>query len=106
MASYDGPETADIIYDDVDGVLTSYLASLEYLDEDIWRDKTPKYLLEVKTTTQDCDTRFFMSKSQVQRVSCRLICSLLTMTTRCQRREADALLIGFGTDGTNDSSAR
>jgi len=78
MTSYDGSETADIIYDDVDGVLTSYLASLEYLDEDTWRDKTPKYLLEVKTTTQECDTRFFMSKSQVQRVSHCLICSLLT----------------------------
>lgn len=71
MTSYDGSETADIIYDDVDGVLTSHLAGLGYLDQDIWRDETPKYLLEVKTTTQECDTRFFMSKSQVQRVSYR-----------------------------------
>lgn len=69
MASYDGPETADIIYDDLDGALTNYLARCDFIDKDIWRGKTPKYLLEVKTTTQECEARFFMSKSQVQRVS-------------------------------------
>lgn len=107
MTSYDGTETADIIYDDVGGELTSYLARCEYIDEDIWRGKTPKYLLEVKTTTQECDTRFFMSKSQVQRVSHRSICSsLATMATRRQRPCADILLTDFGIDGTNGHPAR
>lgn len=69
MPSYDGPETADIVYEDVDGALTDYLIRCRNLDEEIWGGKTPKYFLEVKTTTQGWDTRFFMSKAQVKRVS-------------------------------------
>ena len=69
MPSYDGPETADMVYEDVDGALTDYLIRCRNLDEEIWGGKAPKYFLEVKTTTQGWDTRFFMSKAQVKRVS-------------------------------------
>lgn len=32
--------------------------------------RRPRYYFEVKTTTLECETRFFMSKAQVKRVSC------------------------------------
>lgn len=71
MTSYDAPETADVVYNDIDGEFTKYLIAQGHINGEIWHGKTPKYFLEVKTTTQTCDTRFFMSKAQVQRVSHR-----------------------------------
>lgn len=67
MEAWNGAETADITYDDKDGELTKLLVENMYLD-DIWIGATPKYYLEVKTTTKECGTRFFVSKSQYQRV--------------------------------------
>jgi hypothetical protein len=81
MTPWRGVETADIIYDDTEGGLTQLLITNGYLDESIWARATPKYFLEVKTTTKECATRFFLSKSQYQRVhliSKILIASLLT----------------------------
>ena len=69
MASYEGPETADIVYKDFDGAMTQYFIDKEFLDEEIWEDETPKYFFEVKTTTQASKTRFFMSNAQKKRVS-------------------------------------
>jgi hypothetical protein len=67
MDAWRGAETADITYEDKKGDFTKLLVENGYLD-DIWRDAKPKYYLEVKTTTKQCATRFFVSKSQYQRV--------------------------------------
>lgn len=67
MEPWKGAETADITYDDTAGELTKLLVENEYLEQ-IWMGAKPKYYLEVKTTTKECGTRFFVSKSQYQRV--------------------------------------
>lgn len=67
LEPWKGAETADITYDDKEGEFTKLLVENQYLD-DIWIGATPKYYLEVKTTTKECETRFFVSKSQYQRV--------------------------------------
>jgi hypothetical protein len=67
MDAWKGAETADITYDDTKGVFTKLLVENEYLD-DFWIGAKPKYYLEVKATTKECGTRFFISKSQYQRV--------------------------------------
>ena len=68
MEPWRGAETADITYDDTEGEFTQLLIANGYLDESIWARATPKYFLEVKTTTKECATRLFLSKSQYQRV--------------------------------------
>jgi hypothetical protein len=68
MEPWSGRETADITYADCEGVLTRHLIDKGYLSENIWADKKPDYLIEVKTTTISCETPFFMSKAQYQRV--------------------------------------
>ena len=69
MESWKGAETADITYYDVKGDFTKLLIENGYLDRKVWGNaKPPKYFLEVKTTTKECGTRFFLSKSQYQRV--------------------------------------
>lgn len=67
MDAWNGAETADITYDDTKGEFTKLLVENEYLD-DIWIGAKPNYYLEVKATTKECGTRFFVSKSQYQRV--------------------------------------
>lgn len=67
MDEWKGAETADITYDDTKGEFTKLLVENEFLD-DIWIGTKPKYYLEVKATTKECGTRFFVSKSQYQRV--------------------------------------
>ncbi|KAL5362015.1 hypothetical protein BJX96DRAFT_153271 [Aspergillus floccosus] len=62
-------ETADITYDDTEGDFTALLIDHGYLDAEEWRDKRPKYYMEVKTTTGPCRTPFYMSKHQYERVS-------------------------------------
>lgn len=61
-------ETADLVYDDGSGDLTRVLIERGYLDGS-WEGCTPNFLLEVKTTTGPCETPFFMSKTQYERVS-------------------------------------
>ena len=68
MELWRGAETADITYDDTEGAFTQLLIANSYLDGSIWARATPKYFLEVKSTTKECATRFFSSKSQYQRV--------------------------------------
>lgn len=68
LAPWRGNETADIVYTDQASSLTGRLIAHGYLDWH-WAGKNPTYYLEVKTTTGSCDTRFFMSKAQVKRVS-------------------------------------
>ena len=67
MEPWKGAETADITYDDINGEFTKLLVENEYLERH-WMGAKPKYYLEVKATTKECGTRFFVSKSQYQRV--------------------------------------
>jgi hypothetical protein len=71
MEPWDATETSDIVYTDCEGILTECLIEKGYLARDIWANKRPKYFIEVKTTTMSCETRFFMSKAQYQRVRFR-----------------------------------
>ena len=73
MESWKGAETADITYNDIHGNFTRLLIDKGYLPSAVWQNARPFYYLEVKTTTKECNTRFFMSKSQYQRVSPRVI---------------------------------
>ncbi|KXX74826.1 Autophagy-related protein 9 [Madurella mycetomatis] len=68
MTSWDRRETADMVYDDTEGDLTSWLIDCDYLSGDDWEHARPRYYLEVKTTTGPCDTPFYMSKRQYQLV--------------------------------------
>ncbi len=63
-----GTETSDITYEDNQGTLTKFFIDKGYLNLDDWRDKKPKYYIEVKTTTGPCSTRLFMSKGQYRMV--------------------------------------
>ena len=67
---WSGAETADITYDDTQhGDFTKLLIENGYLDREVWSNANPpKYYLEVKTLMKECGTRFFLSKSQYQRV--------------------------------------
>lgn len=69
MEPWEGRETSDITYNDSNGVLTELLIRNHYLDRDRWAGRTPKYFIEVKTTTSSCDAPFYMSNAQYQRVS-------------------------------------
>jgi hypothetical protein len=73
-----GKEIADIVYVDYDGHLTRFLRERCVNDFPLPESFVPsasapvEYLIEVKTTTQDWNTRFFMSTHQYDRVSsCR-----------------------------------
>lgn len=78
MEPWNGAETADITYDDTRGEFTKFLINNRYLLSSVWSSARPKYYLEVKTTTKGCNTPFFMSKSQYQRVSYSLYLSFFT----------------------------
>ena len=69
MGPWSGRETSDIVYDDVQGELTDFLTSRNYLSRDQWADRRPQYFIEVKTTTGACETPFYMSNGQYERVS-------------------------------------
>ncbi|KAF1971993.1 hypothetical protein BU23DRAFT_469303 [Bimuria novae-zelandiae CBS 107.79] len=77
VTNWQGRETADFVYTDRDGSLTQYLAENcsggmpERVLDARPQGMAPKpieYYLEVKTTTSRCDTRFYMSGSQYQRM--------------------------------------
>jgi hypothetical protein len=69
MEPWNGAETADLTYHDVQGNFTRFLIDKGYLPSAIWQQARPKYHLDVKTTTKHCSTQFFVSGSQYQRVS-------------------------------------
>lgn len=69
MNPWTGRETADFVYNDMEGDLTALLVGNGYLDSSGWRNARPKYYIEVKTTTGPLATPFFMSKYQYMRVS-------------------------------------
>jgi hypothetical protein len=76
MQSWIGRETADIVYKDQTGELTRYLRNHS---EGIFPHQIPEdwdfpahpieYYLEVKSTTGQCGSRFYMSGGQYKRVS-------------------------------------
>ena len=72
MKPWRGRETADIVYTDR-GPKYRLTIVLEALCHLIHRNLPPDgsitYYFEVKTTTQECDTRFFISRAQYNRVS-------------------------------------
>lgn len=68
LTPWNGSETADIVYSDVEGELTEALVELQYLDDSVWTGARPDYYIEVKTTTGKCEEPFYMSDSQYRRV--------------------------------------
>ena len=74
MEDWTGPETADIVYEDEGPEFVLTNAFLEYLPKDRLKEGAPiKYYLEVKTTTEDCSSHFFVSKAQYRRVCDRYL---------------------------------
>lgn len=69
LAPWLGRETSDIVYEDTRSKLTAVLIDKGYLIRSIWQGKTPKYYIEVKTTTEQWDEPFYVSASQYERVS-------------------------------------
>jgi len=69
MGSWNGREIADITYEDTEGVFTNFLIEKGYMEREPWYGMTGlKYLIEVKSTTRECSTPFFMSKEQYELV--------------------------------------
>ncbi|CAG1990494.1 unnamed protein product [Fusarium graminearum] len=67
MPVWTGQETADIIYFDRGRGLTKHLVGKGQLGPS-WLNKKPLYLIEVKSTTGDRRTPFYMSKRQYQKM--------------------------------------
>ena len=61
MDAWTGRETAGIVYDDKNSVLTEPLIDKGYLVQDQWRDLEPSYYIGVKATTGARDMPFYMS---------------------------------------------
>jgi hypothetical protein len=64
-------EISDLTYKDELNMFTRYLMGAGYLDENVWEDSDPEYLIEVKTTTGGLGDRFYMSSNQYRMVSKR-----------------------------------
>jgi hypothetical protein len=79
MEPWRGAETADITYHDTEGEFTRLLIENGYLDERTWAGARPKYFLEVKTTMKECGARFFVSRSQYQRVFVSVLLEVLSI---------------------------
>ena len=78
MDDWSGQETADIVYEDCgpDHKLTAFLSRHLLPGYRLHERENIKYYLEVKTTTLDCSTKFYLSKAQYNRVrNCILPCS-------------------------------
>ncbi len=72
MPPWKGAETADIVYEDrsPEYKFTKLLVDNGHLPGNrLEPGPDLKYYLEVKSTTKECGTRFFVSKAQYQRVS-------------------------------------
>jgi len=69
MSRFTGRETTDIVYNDASGILTALLIRKGQLSSSHWAGKRPRYYIEVKSTLNSCDTPFFVSDGQADRVS-------------------------------------
>ena len=67
---WNGTETADITYDDINNDLSRLLDEKGH-QVPCDQDRGPKFYIEVKTTTGDCDEPFYVSGAQY-----RLVCDL------------------------------
>ena len=77
MPDWGGSETADIVYEDCgpDYKLTAFFSS-QLREYRLHERENIKYYLEVKATTLDCSTKFYLSKAQYNRVRiCVQLCS-------------------------------
>lgn len=81
------PETSDIVYDDTTGSFTAFLIEKGYLPFGQFSTRRPYYYIEVKTTTGQCQTQFYMSKYQYSRLQKTSETNLF--------RERDAVYIVF-----------
>ncbi|KAI1421444.1 hypothetical protein F5Y12DRAFT_767727 [Xylaria sp. FL1777] len=68
MGEWNGRETSDITYCDVQSKLTTELIEKGYLARNTWEGRHPKYFIEVKTTTGASETPFYISKAQYKRI--------------------------------------
>ena len=63
-----GSETSDIVYEDSAGELTHLLIEKGHLSGEQWAEATPKYYIEIKSTLDRCNTPFYVSHGQADRV--------------------------------------
>lgn len=59
---------SDLTFHDAEGRLTQFFIDRGFSEARDWLRSPPKYHLEVKSTTETCDERFFMSNNQVEMV--------------------------------------
>jgi hypothetical protein len=57
-------ETADIVYQDCNSILTNILVAKGYLEQSSWEGCSPRYYIEVKTTIGMLEAPFFCSQKQ------------------------------------------
>lgn len=70
LSEYTKREVSDITYDDgYDGSMTEWFVSKGCERARSWLAAPPTYHVEVKTTTVDCEERFYVSNNQVKLVS-------------------------------------
>lgn len=62
-----GYEKSDLEYEDQDGILTEALIHKGLL-QDIWKGRSPKFYIEVKTAPGHVNTPFYMSPDQYKNV--------------------------------------
>jgi hypothetical protein len=65
IPEWNGGESANIVYQDQNSVLTSLLIKKGYLLASIWKGHSPCYFIEVKTTVGPWNTAFNCSQNQV-----------------------------------------
>ncbi len=69
LTPFIGSELSDIFYDDASGTLTTLLIHKGHLSKGLWEHKKPRYFIEVKSTLNRCETPFYVSQGQAERVS-------------------------------------
>ncbi len=69
LQPWNNRETSDFVYDDTTGKFTAHLIDRGYLSSAEWEGARPKYFIEVKSTTSNCSTPFYMSGNQYDLVS-------------------------------------
>lgn len=85
MEAWTESETSDLVYDDTQGQFTDLLIGNGYLDDTKWRGARPRYYLEVKTTTGQSETPFYVSTNQYELVSGFYICVyMFRILTTCR----------------------
>ena len=109
LTVFAGRETSDIVYDDASGILTELLITKGHLSNTHWAGKTPRYYIEVKSTLDRCETPFYVSDDQAERVSGQLSRFLVRVTAvsmltlllpRCAGQRTVTLVVIINTKST------